>query len=37
MGAVDGGGVMEPLWPLGIGGRLVIDGEIVFVNRVDGR
>ncbi len=36
VGAVDGGGVMEPAWPLGIGGRLVIGGEIVFVNRVDG-
>jgi transposase InsO family protein len=27
---------MDPAWPLAIGGRLVIDGETVFVNRVDG-
>ena len=27
---------MEPAWPLAIGGRLVIDGEAMFVNRVDG-
>ena len=27
---------MEPAWPLAVGGRLVIDGETVFVNGVDG-
>jgi hypothetical protein len=27
---------MEAVWPLAVGGRLVIDGETVFVNRVDG-
>ena len=27
---------MEPAWPLMVGGRLVIDGETVFVNGVDG-
>lgn len=27
---------MEAVWPLTVGGRLVIDGETVFVNGVDG-
>ena len=27
---------MEAVWPLAVGGRLVIDGETVFVNSVDG-
>ena len=27
---------MDAAWPLGVGGRLVIDGEVVVVNRVDG-
>jgi transposase InsO family protein len=27
---------MQPVWPLGVGGRLVIDGEVVFVSSVDG-
>jgi len=27
---------MEAAWPLAVGGRLVIDGETVFVNGVDG-
>ena len=36
MGIAEGGGVMEPGWPLGVGGRLVIDGQAVFVSSVDG-
>ena len=28
--------MMDAAWPLGVGGRLVIDGEVVVVNRVDG-
>jgi len=31
-----GCGVMDAAWPLAIGGRLVIDGEVVFVSAVDG-
>jgi len=36
VGAVEDGGVMEPAWPVTVGRRLVIDGETVFVNGVDG-
>jgi len=36
VGIAEGGGVMEPGWPLGVGGRLVIDGQAVFVSSVDG-
>jgi hypothetical protein len=36
VGVVEDGGVMEAAWPLAVGGRLVIDGETVFVNAVGG-
>ncbi|MGO9789985.1 MAG: hypothetical protein ACLP8S_10975 [Solirubrobacteraceae bacterium] len=36
MGASGRGGVIEPIWPLGVGGRLVIDGEAIIVSSVDG-
>ena len=36
MGAAAGGGMIEPRWPLGVGGRLVIDGETITVRSVDG-
>ena len=28
--------MIEPRWPLGVGGRLLIDGEAVTVTSVDG-
>ena len=28
--------MIEPRWPLGVGGRLVIDGEAITVTSVDG-
>ena len=36
VGAAAGGGMIEPRWPLGVGGRLVIDGEMITVSSVDG-
>ena len=36
MGAERERWLMEPAWPLGVGGRLVIDGEAVFVSSVEG-
>ena len=35
-GSAAGGGMTESRWPLGIGGRLVIDGETITVHSVDG-
>jgi hypothetical protein len=28
--------VIDPIWPLGVGGRLSIDGEAIIVSSVDG-
>ena len=36
MGSAAGGGMIESRWPLGVGGRLVIDGETITVHSVDG-
>ncbi len=36
MGVFGVGGVMEPVWPLSVGGRLLIDGETIIVNAVHG-
>ncbi len=36
MGARGRGAVIEPIWPLGVGGRLSIDGEAIIVSSVDG-
>jgi transposase InsO family protein len=36
VGAFAGGGMIDPRWPLSIGGRLVIDGEAITVTSVDG-
>lgn len=36
MGVRGRGGVMEPTWPLGVGGRLMIDGQAIMVSCVDG-
>ena len=35
MGAIAGGGMTEPRWPLALGGRLMIDGETIFVHSVE--
>lgn len=36
MGASGRGCLMEPTWPLGVGGRLLIDGQAITVSCVDG-